>query len=148
VFCEVQEKAENQILAHSERLHDSHYAPNEHEDPQHKRQRRYSYEGIDHEYKAEEDAQDAQNSRSPASSAEGQEYRDTTLENGQEADVEDEHRGHQRYVVGFRFPDGTEMEVWRPEEEFHAFFGARPVVGSLGNLSLFGGGNVSLRAVL
>ena len=55
---------------------------------------------------------------------------------------------HEHNVVGFRFPDGTEMEVWRPEEEFHAFFGARPVVGSLGNLSLFGGGNVSLRAVL
>jgi catechol 2,3-dioxygenase-like lactoylglutathione lyase family enzyme len=36
---------------------------------------------------------------------------------------------HERNVVGFRFPDGTEMEVWRPEEEFHAFFGAGPVVG-------------------
>jgi catechol 2,3-dioxygenase-like lactoylglutathione lyase family enzyme len=32
-------------------------------------------------------------------------------------------------VVGFAFPDGTEMEVWRPEDEFHTFFGAGPVVG-------------------
>ena len=35
-------------------------------------------------------------------------------------------------VVGFVFPDGTEMEVWRPEDEFHSFFGAGPdVVNSL-----------------
>src|ERR687894_2925395 len=34
-----------------------------------------------------------------------------------------------RDVVGFRFPDGTEMEVWRPEDEFHSFFGTGPVVG-------------------
>ena len=34
-------------------------------------------------------------------------------------------------VVGLRFPDGTEMEVWRPEDEFHGFFGAGPVVGFL-----------------
>jgi catechol 2,3-dioxygenase-like lactoylglutathione lyase family enzyme len=32
-------------------------------------------------------------------------------------------------VVGFAFPDGTEVEVWRPEDEFHAFFGTGPVVG-------------------
>ena len=36
-----------------------------------------------------------------------------------------------RDVVGFRFPDGAEMEVWRPEDEFHGFFGAGPVVGFL-----------------
>ena len=36
---------------------------------------------------------------------------------------------HEHNVVGFRFPDGTEMEVWRPEEEFHAFFTTGPVVG-------------------
>jgi catechol 2,3-dioxygenase-like lactoylglutathione lyase family enzyme len=35
----------------------------------------------------------------------------------------------EREVVGFGFPDGTEMEVWRPEDEFHAFFGTGPVVG-------------------
>ena len=35
----------------------------------------------------------------------------------------------ERDVVGFGFPDGTEMEVWRPEYEFHAFFGTGPVVG-------------------
>jgi catechol 2,3-dioxygenase-like lactoylglutathione lyase family enzyme len=34
-------------------------------------------------------------------------------------------------VVGFRFPDGAEMEVWRPEDEFHGSFGAGPVVGFL-----------------
>jgi hypothetical protein len=32
-------------------------------------------------------------------------------------------------VVGFRFPDGTEMEVWRPEDDFHCFFTTGPVVG-------------------
>ncbi len=32
-------------------------------------------------------------------------------------------------MVGFAFPDGVEMEVWRPEDEFHSFFGAGPVVG-------------------
>ena len=32
-------------------------------------------------------------------------------------------------VAGFVFPDSTEMEVWRPEDEFHSFFGAGPVVG-------------------
>jgi catechol 2,3-dioxygenase-like lactoylglutathione lyase family enzyme len=32
-------------------------------------------------------------------------------------------------LAGFAFPDGTEVEVWRPEEEFHAFFGTGPVVG-------------------
>ena len=35
----------------------------------------------------------------------------------------------ERDVVGFRFPDGAEMEVWRPEDEFHSFFGSGPVVG-------------------
>ena len=35
----------------------------------------------------------------------------------------------ERNVVGFAFPDGAEMEVWRPEDEFHSFFGAGPVVG-------------------
>jgi catechol 2,3-dioxygenase-like lactoylglutathione lyase family enzyme len=32
-------------------------------------------------------------------------------------------------VVGLRFPDNTEMEVWRPSDEFHSFFGTGPVVG-------------------
>ena len=32
----------------------------------------------------------------------------------------------ERDVIGFRFPDGAEMEVWRPEDEFHGFFGAGP----------------------
>jgi catechol 2,3-dioxygenase-like lactoylglutathione lyase family enzyme len=32
-------------------------------------------------------------------------------------------------VAGFAFPDGTEVEVWRPEDEFHSFFGPGPVVG-------------------
>jgi catechol 2,3-dioxygenase-like lactoylglutathione lyase family enzyme len=35
----------------------------------------------------------------------------------------------ERNVAGFAFPDGTEMEVWRPEDEFHSFFGTGPVVG-------------------
>jgi hypothetical protein len=35
----------------------------------------------------------------------------------------------ERGVVGFRFPDGAEMEVWRPEDEFQGLFGAGPVVG-------------------
>ncbi len=35
----------------------------------------------------------------------------------------------ERDVVGFVFPDGAEMEVWCPENEFHSFFGAGPVVG-------------------
>lgn len=34
-----------------------------------------------------------------------------------------------RDVVGFAFPDGTALEVWRPEDEFHSFFGAGPAVG-------------------
>lgn len=34
-----------------------------------------------------------------------------------------------RDVAGFRFPDGIEMEVWRPDGEFHSFFGTGPVVG-------------------
>ena len=32
-------------------------------------------------------------------------------------------------MVGFSFPDGTEMEVWRPEDDFHSFFTTGPVVG-------------------
>ena len=32
-------------------------------------------------------------------------------------------------VVELRFPDNTEMEVWRPSDEFHSFFGTGPVVG-------------------
>jgi catechol 2,3-dioxygenase-like lactoylglutathione lyase family enzyme len=32
-------------------------------------------------------------------------------------------------VVGLRFPDATEMEVWRPEDDFHTFFSTGPVVG-------------------
>jgi catechol 2,3-dioxygenase-like lactoylglutathione lyase family enzyme len=32
-------------------------------------------------------------------------------------------------VVGLRFPDDTEMEVWRPSDEFHSFFTTGPVVG-------------------
>jgi catechol 2,3-dioxygenase-like lactoylglutathione lyase family enzyme len=33
-------------------------------------------------------------------------------------------------VVGLRFPDDTEMEVWRSSEEFHSFFTTgSPVVG-------------------
>jgi catechol 2,3-dioxygenase-like lactoylglutathione lyase family enzyme len=35
----------------------------------------------------------------------------------------------ERDVVGFRFPDGTEMEVWRPEDDLHSFFTTGPVVG-------------------
>ena len=35
----------------------------------------------------------------------------------------------ERDVVGFRFPDATEMEVWRPEDDFHSFFTTGPVVG-------------------
>ena len=40
-----------------------------------------------------------------------------------------EETRRERDVVGFAFPDGAEMEVWRPEAEFHSFFGAGPVVG-------------------
>lgn len=35
----------------------------------------------------------------------------------------------ERDVAGFAFPDGTEVEVWSPEDEFHSFFGTGPVVG-------------------
>jgi catechol 2,3-dioxygenase-like lactoylglutathione lyase family enzyme len=35
----------------------------------------------------------------------------------------------ERNVAGFAFPNGTEVEVWRPEDEFHAFFCTGPVVG-------------------
>ncbi len=34
----------------------------------------------------------------------------------------------ERSVAGFAFPDGTEVEVWSPEDEFHSFFGMGPVV--------------------
>ena len=40
-----------------------------------------------------------------------------------------EEARRERAVVGFAFPDGAEMEVWRPEDEFHSFFGTGPVVG-------------------
>ena len=40
-----------------------------------------------------------------------------------------EETRRERNVVGFAFPDGAEMEVWRPEDEFHSFFGTGPVVG-------------------
>jgi catechol 2,3-dioxygenase-like lactoylglutathione lyase family enzyme len=35
----------------------------------------------------------------------------------------------ERDVVGFAFPDGAELEVWRPEDRFHDFFTTGPVVG-------------------
>ncbi len=35
----------------------------------------------------------------------------------------------ERDVIGFSFPDGVELEVWRPEDEFHDFFTTGPVVG-------------------
>ena len=31
-------------------------------------------------------------------------------------------------IVGFQMIDGTQMELYRPEEEFHAFFTTGPVV--------------------
>ena len=31
-------------------------------------------------------------------------------------------------IVGFQLIDGTQMELFRPEEEFHAFFTTGPVV--------------------
>jgi len=40
-----------------------------------------------------------------------------------------EETRRERDVVGFAFPDGTEMEVWGPEDGFHSFFGVGPVVG-------------------
>jgi catechol 2,3-dioxygenase-like lactoylglutathione lyase family enzyme len=40
-----------------------------------------------------------------------------------------EETRRERDVVGFVFPDGAEVEVWRPEDEFHSFFGTGPVVG-------------------
>jgi catechol 2,3-dioxygenase-like lactoylglutathione lyase family enzyme len=40
-----------------------------------------------------------------------------------------EEARRERAVVGFAFPDGAEMEVWRPEDEFHSLFGTGPVVG-------------------
>jgi catechol 2,3-dioxygenase-like lactoylglutathione lyase family enzyme len=40
-----------------------------------------------------------------------------------------EETRRERDVAGFAFPDGTEVEVWRLEDEFHSFFGAGPVVG-------------------
>jgi predicted enzyme related to lactoylglutathione lyase len=42
-----------------------------------------------------------------------------------------ESTGREREVAGFAFPDGTEIEVWRPEDEFHSFFTTGPVVGFL-----------------
>ena len=35
----------------------------------------------------------------------------------------------ERDVAGFAFPDGTEVELWRPEDEYYSFFGAGHVVG-------------------
>ena len=40
-----------------------------------------------------------------------------------------EETRRERNVAGFVFPDGTELEVWCPEDEFHSFFGHGPVVG-------------------
>ena len=40
-----------------------------------------------------------------------------------------EETRRERDVVGFALSDGAEMEVWRPEDEFHSFFGAGLVVG-------------------
>ena len=40
-----------------------------------------------------------------------------------------EETRRERDVVGFAFPDGAELEVWRPEDEFHSCFGTGPVVG-------------------
>jgi len=34
-------------------------------------------------------------------------------------------------IVGFQLTDGTQMELYRPEEEFHAFFTTGPVVAFL-----------------
>ncbi|MGZ6364531.1 MAG: VOC family protein [Ktedonobacteraceae bacterium] len=31
-------------------------------------------------------------------------------------------------IVGFQLTDGTQMELYRPQEEFHAFFTTGPVV--------------------
>ena len=43
----------------------------------------------------------------------------------------DELRGDQRGARRgwVEVPDGTEMEVWRPSDEFHSFFTTGPVVG-------------------
>ncbi len=38
-----------------------------------------------------------------------------------------EETRRERDVVGFAFPDGTEMEVWGPEDGSHSFFGAGAV---------------------
>ena len=35
----------------------------------------------------------------------------------------------EEHVVGFKFPDGGQMEVWSPEDDFHSFFTSGPVVG-------------------
>jgi catechol 2,3-dioxygenase-like lactoylglutathione lyase family enzyme len=37
-----------------------------------------------------------------------------------------EETRRERDVVGFAFPDGAEMEVWRPEDEFHSFSAPGP----------------------
>src|SRR3712207_2162646 len=55
-------------LAHSERLHDGPCAPNEHESPQHQRQRRYPYQWVDHQDEAEQDAKHGQDAHPPPSS--------------------------------------------------------------------------------
>lgn len=34
-------------------------------------------------------------------------------------------------IAGFQMADGTQMELYRPEEEFHAFFSPGPVVAFL-----------------
>jgi catechol 2,3-dioxygenase-like lactoylglutathione lyase family enzyme len=40
-----------------------------------------------------------------------------------------EETRRERDVAGFAFPDGTEVEVWCLEDDFHAYFGSGPVVG-------------------
>jgi catechol 2,3-dioxygenase-like lactoylglutathione lyase family enzyme len=34
-------------------------------------------------------------------------------------------------IVGLKMTDGTEMEIYRPEEDFHSFFTSGPVVAFL-----------------
>jgi catechol 2,3-dioxygenase-like lactoylglutathione lyase family enzyme len=34
-------------------------------------------------------------------------------------------------IVGLKMADGTEMEIYRPEEDFHSFFTSGPVVAFL-----------------
>ncbi len=54
-------------------------------------------------------------------------FEETTRFFGEVMGLEETRR--ERDLVGFAFPDGAEMEVWRPEDEFHSFFGAGLVVG-------------------